>query len=148
MSLETSPSSVAPRRQPPFRPAELFLVLLGIGLIHCAMPASVQAQSSMSVKAYQEQVQGLLKNRDNKAQPLQFYVRGFVDAMEATNAAYVKAGAKPFICMPQNPRPRLFDVLMAIEVGLKLDQPGWMDNPLEPVEPFILLALIRTWPCK
>jgi hypothetical protein len=112
------------------------------------IPAAAPAQATMSVKTYQEHVQGLLKNRDNKVQPLQFYVRGFVDAMEALNAAYIKAGAKPFVCMPQNPRPRLFDVLMAIEVGLKLDQPGWVDDPLQPVEPFILLALIRTWPCK
>lgn len=128
------------------RPAMLTVILFACAILQ--IPAAAPAQATMSVKTYQEHVQGLLKNRDNKVQPLQFYVRGFVDAMEATNAAYVKAGAKPFICMPQNPRPRLFDVLMAIEVGLKLDQPGWVDDPLQPVEPFILLALIRTWPCK
>lgn len=101
----------------------------------------------MSVKTYQEHVQALEKDR-GRVQPLQFYVRGFVDSIEEVHAAYVKAGAKPFICMPQNSRPRLFDILMAIEVELKLTRSEWEKDPLQPVEPFILLSLVRTWPCR
>lgn len=119
---------------------------IACGVLQLAV--STPANAAMSVKEFQEYERSIGGTDSDKVTKLRFFLLGVLDAIEATQAAYVRAGAKPFICLPQNPRPRLSNVVLVInsEVGLNLSY--WQTDPNKPIEPLILKGLMRTWPCK
>jgi hypothetical protein len=124
-------------------PARLLLVLLAAAV----QPAS-QAQADLPVREFQRLVQGIADKDTSRMGALQYFLRGLLDGIAASNAAYVEAGAKPLVCVPHDPHPPFDEIVVAIQQELERGRGYWVDDPSRPVEPVALIALRRQWPCK
>ncbi len=130
-------------RRSRFGAARCLAILLAV----VAQPAA-QARADLAVREFQRLVRGIAEKDTSRMGALQFYLRGLLNGVAASNAAFVEEGAKPLVCVPQDPHPAFAEIIVAIEDQLERNRKYWIDDPDLPVEPVAILALRRKWPCK
>lgn len=114
----------------------------------CLASAAMPARADMPVGEFRKLLDGVAARDDAALKSLSYYMLGLLDGLAEINAAYVEAGARPLVCVPDNPHPPLFDVVTAIDDELELQRSRWANNPRFSVEPIAILALKRKWPCR
>ncbi len=73
-------------------------------------------------------------------------LNGLMEGIEAVNAAYREGGQKPTICLPQNPRPNVRDLDLALEDEFRARREFWTDE--RSLAFATMMALQRRYPCK